>query len=85
MVKSPGCRKGNKLCYCWWQGANVGVLWLSQSRINSKSLRVPLYVGFIILLVKSVPKSIMDLAGSVFIDVLFIIENRTRISFEHHQ
>ena len=50
------------------------MLRLSQSRINSKSPRVPLYVGFISLLVNSVPKSIMDLAGSVFIGVLFIIE-----------
>lgn len=39
-----------------------------------------LCAGIVILLVKIVPKSIMDLAGSVFIDVLFIIEKQGQIN-----
>lgn len=55
------------------------------SKINSKSPTVPLCVGGSILLVKIVPKSIMDLTGTVFIDVLFIIEKQDQNQFEHQQ
>lgn len=55
----------------------------ANGKINSKSPKVSLHFSFIILLVKTTPKSIMDLAGIVFIGVLFIIWKQNQNQFEH--